>query len=100
MSGLILLLAALLTRSLQPPAPPVAYTQQLLEQGILIKAPASVDREALSAAAVIVRQMLGGVRPDIRARLVASKAAIAITPKDRSLCVHYCISMESRSEAP
>jgi hypothetical protein len=81
--GLILLLAALLTRSLQPAAPPVAYTQQLLEQGILIKAPASVDREALSAAAIIVRQMLGGVRPDIRARLVASKAAIAITPKDR-----------------
>ena len=27
--------------------------------------------------------MLGNVRPDIRARLVASKAAIAITPKDR-----------------
>jgi hypothetical protein len=82
MSGLILLIATLLTRPPQPTTP-VAYTQQFVEQGILIKAPASVDRSALSAAAVIVTQMLGNVRPDIRARLVASKAAIAITPKDR-----------------
>jgi len=63
--------------------PPVGYAQQFVEQGILIKAPASVDTGALSAAAVIVTQMLGNVRPDIRARLVATKAAIAITPKDR-----------------
>src|ERR1700677_1764899 len=82
MSGLILLIATLLTRPPQPTTP-VAYTQQCVEQGILIRAPASVDRSALSAAAVIVTQMLGNVRPDIRARLVASKAAIAITPKDR-----------------
>ena len=83
MSGLILLIAALFASPLQPEIPPVAYTQQFVEQGILIKAPAGVDGEALSAAAVIVRQMLGDVRPDIRARLVASKAAIAVTPKDR-----------------
>jgi len=83
MSGLILLIAALLSRSFQPSTQPVAYRQQLVEQGILIKAPASVDQGALSAAAVIARQMLGNIRPDIRARLVASKAAIAIIPKDR-----------------
>ena len=48
MSGLILLIAALFASPLQPEIPPVAYTQQFVEQGILIKAPAGVDREAFS----------------------------------------------------
>jgi hypothetical protein len=74
---------ALHTRSFQLTTPPLAYRKELVEQGILIKAPASVDGGALTAAAVIVTQMLGNVRSDIRARLMASKAAIAITPKDR-----------------
>jgi len=61
----------------------VVYTQEVGEQGILIKAPADVDKAALTAAAAIVRQMLGHVRPEIHARLVKRKAAIGITPKDR-----------------
>lgn len=75
--------AALLTRCLQASASPVVYTQQVVEQGILIKAPADVDKAALKAAASIVRQMLDHARPDIRVRLAESKAAIGITPKKR-----------------
>jgi hypothetical protein len=61
----------------------VVYSQHLVEQGILIEAPADVDQAALTAAATIVRQMLGRARPDIRSRLDERKAAIAITPKGR-----------------
>src|SRR5215472_12775578 len=78
-----LTIAALLTRCLGASASPVVYTQEVGEQGILIKAPADVDKAALTAAAAIVRQMLGHVRPEIHARLVKRKAAIGITPKDR-----------------
>jgi hypothetical protein len=49
----------------------------------MIKAPADVDKAALTAAAAIVQQMLDHARRDIRARLEESKAAIGITPKDR-----------------
>jgi hypothetical protein len=79
----VLTIAALLAGSLPASTPPVVYTQQVVEQGILIKAPASVDKAALTAAAAIVRQMLGNARPDVRARLAKRKAAIGITPKDR-----------------
>jgi hypothetical protein len=79
----VLTIAALLTQGLQASTPPVVYTQQVVEQGIRIKAPADVDQAALTAAAAIVRQMLGNARRDIRARLAESKAAIGITPKDR-----------------
>lgn len=76
-------MAALLTQCLQASTSPVPYTQQVAEQGILIKAPSDVDKAALAAAAAVVRQMLGHARPDIRARLAKSKAAIGIAPKNR-----------------
>jgi hypothetical protein len=80
MLRLAFLIAALLIQCLQ--TSDAVYTQQVVEYGILIKAPASVDRAALMAAAAIVRQMLGNARPEIRARLAKGKAAIAITPKN------------------
>src|ERR1700722_644606 len=78
----VLMIAALHPRR-EASAAPVVYTQRVTENGILIKAPASVDRAALTVAAAIVRQMLGNARPDFRGRLAKRKASIGITPKDR-----------------
>jgi hypothetical protein len=83
MLWVVLTIAALLPRFLEASSPTVVYTQQLTEHGILIKAPASVDKAALTVAAAIVQQMLGNARPDVRVRLARRKAAIGITPKDR-----------------
>jgi hypothetical protein len=61
----------------------LVYTQKAKKLGILIKAPAAVDNQALEAAKVIIAEMLKNSRRDIRERLVARNATVAIVPKDK-----------------
>lgn len=69
--------------ALKPREQPLEYAQSAEELGIGIKAPATVDKKALEAAKVIIKEMLENARPDVRERLVARKAALGIVPKDR-----------------
>jgi hypothetical protein len=59
------------------------YTQFISVLGIEIKAPPSVDPRALHKAEEIIYMMLVDIRPDIKERLVAKKAALAIIPRDK-----------------
>lgn len=58
------------------------YTQSLIADGVLIKAAAKVQPDALPAAAAVVRWMLGSARSDIPPCMVAAEASLAIIPKD------------------
>ena len=64
---------------------PVIYTRSNLVQGVVIKAPASVDARALDAAAAIVREMLQ--RDDIAARLARHHFDLAIIPRHAYITV-------------
>ena len=58
------------------------YTRSLISNGVLIKAAAKVQTEALPAAAAVVRWMLGSARSDIPSCMAAAEASLAIIPKD------------------
>ncbi len=70
-----------------PPTPPVVvpvgayYTQTVLAKGIVIKAAAKVDPQALVVAKTIVERMLATVQPALVARMVGYGAALAIVPR-------------------
>ena len=63
-------------------APSNYYTQALLVDGVLIKAAAQVDPDALTEAGAVIGWMLETAREDIRTCLAATRAALAIIPAD------------------
>lgn len=66
-----------------PAAEDKYYAQFDFAYGIEIKASNIVDPKALIEAKRIITMMLKDVRPDIKNRLVAKKAALAIIPRDK-----------------
>ncbi len=58
------------------------YTQAVLLDGVLIKASAKVDPDALAAAGEVIRWMLGTARQDVRACMADMGAGLAIIPRD------------------
>ena len=58
------------------------YSQAVLADGVLIKASAKVDPDALAAAGDVIRWMLGTTRQDVRACMEDMGAGLAIIPRD------------------
>lgn len=63
---------------------PLSYSLSGTTCGIRIKAPSAVDPEAITLAQQVIDEMLRGSR-EVRARLVARKAELAIIPRNAHL---------------